>query len=213
MKDETVWKSIHGYEGIYIVSNSGIIKSLDRLDAKGGKRKGRVIKPSFSKDGYLYVGLCNGKHKTFKVHRIVAREFINNQHNKETVNHIDGDKTNNNVYNLEWSTREEQLVHAYKNNLKKWDKKARDNACNARHNPIKIIDKETGKEYYSVNTSVISKYFKKHRSWARSIIKSGGETSKYLFYIITMNEYENTIKNRTGKTINGVFIKDEDLNK
>ena len=71
-------------------------------------------------DGYVKVTLTmHNKAKDFRVHRLVAQAFIENIENKETVNHKDGNKLNNNASNLEWSNRHEQLEHAYKLGLKK----------------------------------------------------------------------------------------------
>lgn len=98
-----VWKNIHGYEGQYQVSNLGRVKSLDRIDARGWKRKGKIIKATANQDGYLVVGLTkNNFHKKFFVHRLVAKEFIPNPNNHPIINHKDEDKSNNNLENLEW---------------------------------------------------------------------------------------------------------------
>lgn len=72
-----------------------------------------------SKDGYCKVTLRSdeGNRKTFSIHRLVALCFIENPYNKPTVNHIDGNKLNNFVSNLEWATRSEQTQHAWDNNL------------------------------------------------------------------------------------------------
>lgn len=110
-----VWKDIKGYENRYQVSNLGRVK---RLPNGRGINSREQIKSTnrVNKDGYIVITLPNGERP---LHRLVAETFIPNPDNKETVNHIDGNKQNNCVDNLEWATRHEQLVHAYKLNLKK----------------------------------------------------------------------------------------------
>ena len=72
-----------------------------------------------TKDGYVKVRLIHqGKDKTMRVHRLVAEAFVPNPKNKDTVNHIDGNKQNNIVSNLEWVDRTEQMLHAYNLGLK-----------------------------------------------------------------------------------------------
>lgn len=91
-----VWKDIKGYEGVYMVSNWGRVKSL-----KYGKEK--VIKPRKAGIGYLQVVLFkNGKGKSYFVHRLVAQAFIPNPDNLPIINHKDEKPSNNNVDNLEW---------------------------------------------------------------------------------------------------------------
>lgn len=102
------WKDIKGYEGLYQVSNLGRVK---RLKGKYMKSE-RILKQVNAYNGYIVVCLCkHNKHKNFKVHRLVAEAFIPNPENKPTVNHIDEDKTNNVVSNLEWATMKEQNNH------------------------------------------------------------------------------------------------------
>lgn len=108
-----IWKDIEGYEGFYQISNLGRTRSVDRIDSSGNRRKGRIRKPHFTKFGYALVNLCKeGKVKHFLVHRLVAIAFIPNSENKEQVNHIDGNKKNNRLDNLEWATRSENVLHA-----------------------------------------------------------------------------------------------------
>lgn len=97
---EEIWKDIKGYEGLYQVSNLGRIKSL----GNNKKRKEKLLLPSETRDGYLFVGLHkNGNAKKFKVHRLVAEAFIPNPNNYPIVNHKkEFEKKNNNVENLEW---------------------------------------------------------------------------------------------------------------
>lgn len=108
---QEIWKDIKEYEGLYQISNLGNVKSLKR---------NKLLKPIKDKDGYLCVTLykmCKLKEK--KVHRLVAQTFILNPENKPQVNHIDGNKQNNVVNNLEWCTRLENIEHAWKIGLMK----------------------------------------------------------------------------------------------
>ena len=99
--------------GRYMISNHGNLRSLDREDSIGRKVKGRELKLTLKPDGYLDVMLCkDGKKLTCKVHRLVATTFLENTDDKRTVNHIDGNKINNRVDNLEWATDSEQQKHA-----------------------------------------------------------------------------------------------------
>lgn len=116
-----VWKDIEGYEGAYQVSSFGRVKSMSRYrEGRNGSivpLHEKVLCLKTNKQGYSIIGLYSICRKFFSVHRLVASAFIKNTENKETVNHIDGVKSNNNVSNLEWSTHSEQMNHAVKNDL------------------------------------------------------------------------------------------------
>lgn len=99
------FKIINGTSYRYSVSDNGDIYS---------HMSGKVLKPSKNNSGYLKVCLYFGGGKTYKeVHRLVAESFIPNPEYKRTVNHIDGNKNNNNVSNLEWATYSENIKHSY----------------------------------------------------------------------------------------------------
>jgi hypothetical protein len=111
---EEIWKDVIGYEEYFQVSNLGNIFS---------KRTNKILITPLSKTGYpilsTKIGGRKGTCKCFKVHRFVAEAFIPNPDNKPFVNHIDGNKTNIVVTNLEWVTPKENSVHAVDTGLQK----------------------------------------------------------------------------------------------
>lgn len=119
--NEEIWVPVVGYEGIYEVSNLGRIKALQITlpHYKSGTmiRKEKFLKP-WDKDGYRIVGLSkNRQMRTYSVHRVVAIAFMPNLNNLPEVNHIDADKSNNKVSNLEWCDRLYNSRHAAENGL------------------------------------------------------------------------------------------------
>lgn len=111
------WKDIVRWEDLYQVSNCGNVKSKDRIVERNQQkyvRKGKLLKLSKNSLGYLVVGLTrNSKTLNVKVHRLVGEAFINKVKNKNFINHIDGNKTNNKVSNLEWCNASENSKHAF----------------------------------------------------------------------------------------------------
>lgn len=117
---EEIWRPVKDYEGLYEVSNLGRVRGVDRvvLSKNGKKRfyKGQTKKQKKDKDGYLTVDLSNnGKHKTKKVHRLVAQAFIPNPDNLPIINHKDENPSNNRYDNLEWCTNEYNLNYGTRN--------------------------------------------------------------------------------------------------
>lgn len=112
-----LWKDIPDYEGLYQASNLGNIRSLDHIRKNGTNnymQKGKLLKFNKNTSGYLQVRLSkNGIAKTYRVNRIIALTFIDNPLNKETVNHINGNKLDNRIENLEWATHKEQIEHQH----------------------------------------------------------------------------------------------------
>lgn len=96
-----VWKEVEGTKGRYFVSNCGRLKSYCKYSA-------RIMKPNRNQYGYARVDIWkNGKRETVLIHRLVAQAFVENDNPKEkdTVDHIDGNKNNNSSSNLRWLSR------------------------------------------------------------------------------------------------------------
>lgn len=121
-----IWRDVTGFEGLYQVSDTGLVRSLDRVVQQISRHgclmdrlyKGKILKPRVGKAGYLYLHLRNREFKkTAKVHRLVAEEFVLGRFDGAVVNHKDGNKLNNTVENLEWVTVKENNSHAVRLNL------------------------------------------------------------------------------------------------
>lgn len=110
---EEIWKDAVGYEGRYQVSNYGNVKSLNY---RSSTNKAQIMKTRITKSGYVTVMLGKERNQP-SVHVLVAKAFIPNPDNLPCVNHIDGNKTNNCVTNLEWVSQSENRIHAIKNGL------------------------------------------------------------------------------------------------
>jgi len=121
-----IWKTIPDLEN-YEVSNFGQVRSknftITTVDGRTRSIKGRILKLQVYTNGYKVVSINQAKKTIYShpacVHRIVATTFIPNPENKRTVNHIDGNKLNNHVSNLEWCTSSENNYHAFRTGLKK----------------------------------------------------------------------------------------------
>lgn len=119
----------------------------------------RILKHHLHRDGYPQIILCkDGKHFTKQIHRLVAKTFIKNKNNYPCVNHIDGNKLNNNIFNLEWCSYSQNTKHAISLGLIKNTLKQRKSAsilCKKR-NPKKVINIKTGKIYESCKSAAKS---------------------------------------------------------
>lgn len=149
-----VWKTIDGTNGMYEVSNTGKVRSLNYL----GHGKTQELALAADHKGYMRVRIFEetGRRKTAKVHRIVAQAFVPNPENKPEVNHKDGNKKNNNAENLEWVTPSENTAHAYKNGMKEktraWCKRMGEQN-RGRHNeaamkPVIATNLRTGETFF-----------------------------------------------------------------
>ena len=150
------WRSVIGYEGLYEVSNTGQVRSLDRYvkTCYGSYRlhKGKVLSPSIRPDGYLVVSL---QYRMFRVHRLVAEAFLPNPDNLPQVNHKDEVKSNNCVDNLEWCDSK------YNNNYGTARIRAKETAIKNGY-CTGLSKEEYRKKYYQENNDKIKEYRKEY---------------------------------------------------
>lgn len=152
-----IWKPTK-YSQYYLVSNLGNVQSLerdvfyDRYEYQTGKIRrvshkvhGGLLKPIEDEHGYYTVDLRESRKgcKRRQVHRLVAEAFIPNPENKPFVNHIDGNKQNNNVTNLEWCTAAENIQHAWRTGLRKCTAETRQRLSEINSKPVICLDTHT----------------------------------------------------------------------
>jgi len=111
---QEIFKSVKGYEGLYEVSNLGRVKSLPGNGNPGNRKQTVIMKCLVTPLGYIRLMLSKDGRKFHSVHRLVAKAFIPNPENKATVNHKDGNPSNNHIDNLEWNTRSENQKHSFR---------------------------------------------------------------------------------------------------
>lgn len=182
--ENEIWKPIKGYEEYYEISNMGRVKSLGRKiitsDGRHYVRRPKIMTPVHQKTHrYLMIQLkVNKKYKGFLVHRLVAKAFVPNQYNKPEVNHKDGNVRNNNHDNLEWCTRSENEIHAYKTGIKTHEGENNSNAKLSRNDVICILKliSENHKivdiaKRYGVNPVTIGD-IKNGKRWRKLTLKS-----------------------------------------
>lgn len=151
MDNKELWKPIE-FNPHILISSKGRIKRLPN-----GKERGRIQQDFFKdRDGYCRINVKkeNGSYTNLPIHRLVALAFIENPDNKPHVNHIDGNRTNNNVENLEWVTARENVIHSYQYGNRKVCKEVPKNTLLTDYQISQI---DVLREHYSLNQ--ISKLF------------------------------------------------------
>lgn len=187
----------------HVVTRNGEVVVLSYIDARGQLRKARILQQRLNTDGYPIVKLTYfGKKKTAKVHRLVAEAFIPNLENKETVNHIDGNKINSHISNLEWADRSEQLYHAYAMGLKKYPVVAKTAVKAKNGKPVKCYEKETGVTRYFLSARDCSKHYGYSERWCdKNISEMNGNTRKFIFEYVSIEEVKENVDKITVSTL------------
>lgn len=145
MTEKEIWKSIPGWEGLYVVSNLARVKRLPYTKGKGKHVYSEtILKPYKNNSGYYMVALfTNNKRKNMLLHRAVAMAFIPNPNNLPFVNHKDSNRLNCIVENLEWCNRSYNTKYSYDNNNRRAMMNWRKGASNANAKPIIQLSKES----------------------------------------------------------------------
>lgn len=152
------WRDIKGYEDIYQISSLGKVRSFDRIATFRGRWgtlvhkhiKGIIKSPNLDTKGYWYVGLYKeGKVHYFKIHQLIATAFIDNPYGYNEINHIDGNKQNNSIENLEWCTHAQNIQHAVRTGLLNPE-----DARKYHYRKVKQIDPKTNKVIRIWNTII-----------------------------------------------------------
>lgn len=185
-----IWKAIPGYEGSFEVSNLGNFRSLDRMvPSKYGTLRnypGKPLKVEEMKDGYKRIVLMkDAKKKRYMCHRLVAETFIENPNNLPFVNHIDGNRGNNSIDNLEWCTQEENEQHAV-NVLGKTMK--------GKTNPKTVLCVELNKTFKSMRQAVLFLGNHACNEGIKKAIDANRPYHGYTFKFVS-NESSTTIEN------------------
>ena len=148
------WKAVKGTEGKIFVSDLGRVKSILR------NPEGNILSQQADSKGYMRVAITiNGKKLYFKVHRMVATAFVENPDNKPQVNHINCDKKDNRVCNLEWTTNKENAQHAIRNGLFDNTFAGAQESNLKRRRAVIAINTETQKKLCFESVSAAERYF------------------------------------------------------
>lgn len=133
------WKDIIGFEGKYQVSDHGRVKALRKTvrykDGRAYTYEEKVLSQKSNPNGYQHLNLfiSTGNAKSIDVHRAVAFAFIPNPESKREVNHINGNKADNRVDNLEWCTSKENKAHGFLTGLYKSENQGKGRIKRLRH--------------------------------------------------------------------------------
>jgi hypothetical protein len=177
-------KDIVGYNGYYTIFEDGSIISNDRFcNSRWGKRrvKRKKLKPKISTEGYLSVALClDGKRKDWHIHRLLALHFLPNPDKSKQVDHLDGNKLNNDLSNLKFVTHGENRLNEFDKNLRinpKGEKRYNSKAVNQYSNDMVFVAKYKSTGEASRATGIWSENIR--RAAAGKVKTAGGYIWKY----------------------------------
>ena len=189
--DKEEWVDIVNHVGYYQVSNLGRVRSLDTIVPRIRKhgpsdisKKGKVLIVTDNGNGYLFIRLHAPIKKNYYIHRLVATAFLPNPLNLREVNHLDGNKKNNCLYNLEWISSSQNKIHAHNTGLirpsKEWA------------NTISLIDTDTLQVFGTIKEA--SKFYGVNYSTLKNVLIKGRKGIQNPLYrkLIKFSDYEST---------------------
>lgn len=167
MPEDEQWQPIEGFEGLYEVSDQGRVRSVDRYVKRRGEGKvggggtcfyrGRVLSLNQHRQGYRLVMLCKRcQEYVLPVHRLVAKAFCENPNGYDTVDHINGDKSDNRASNLEWVTQSENLRRAYQQGRPKSTKRCPIIATEKDGSQKSFTSQRKAAEYYGISATAVN---------------------------------------------------------
>ena len=180
MSENEVWKDVVGYEGLYKVSNKGNVYSVGRLNLRGRKIGGQILKPLPNTSGYPQVTLYkDGKRKQKSIHRLVLESFVENPNNLPEVNHKDENPSNNELSNLEWC--DARYNNTYGTRIERISKKVR--AVNIKTGEIIRFKSTVEAGIKGYNQSIVSNACRgDYKSGIRKLIGDGRTYKGYRWY-------------------------------
>jgi hypothetical protein len=160
------WKDVVGYEGLYQVSNLGRVRSHENKvtysEIHGVRKwKQRILKQNLTVNGFKVDLYKDKKRKSMHVHRLVAEVFIDNPNNEPQVNHIDGNRLNNHIENLEWCNSKYNINHAF------------DNGLTSSNENVILINLETNEMFCFRSKTKASMFLGKNSNYVSNNLKKG----------------------------------------
>ncbi|BBK61872.1 hypothetical protein A9CBEGH2_08120 [Amedibacterium intestinale] len=177
--------SVKDYVGLYAITDRGNVYSENRYLKDGRFFRGKKLKGGQYHNGYKFVCLRkNGINKNVMIHRLVAETFIPNPNNYPCVNHIDGNKQNNCVENLEWCSYSDNLKHAVKIGLV-------ENQCKIRR---KVVIEKDGIKHEFDSMKNCASFFGFKKGWLQNRIRKNGEVFEYQGYLIQVSPRKKVVR-------------------
>jgi hypothetical protein len=181
-----VVKNVMGYEGLYLIDNTGNVISMPKQQGSRFVNQYSILKPKVNKFGYQEVALSKeGKTTTFLLHRLIGLHFVDNPNGYSCINHKNGIKTDNRIDNLEWCTHSQNTKHAYENDLSGFrnsvDKGIEKMNRDKQYTSIVLISPEGEEERFTCSSDA-ARFLNTHRDEITRAIRKNQRVKGYYAY-------------------------------